>query len=80
MVILTTSSGREVDVMLHDRSRLGFGFNIPVGSAKSYQIGVGNQVRLRCTWNPRLIPATTYVVQNVNGQRVGLKTKTVTLM
>lgn len=78
-VILTTSAGREVNVMLHDRSREGLGFNIPLGSARSYKIGVGNKVRLHCSWNPRLIPSTTFVVQNIKGQRVGLKTKTLSL-
>ena len=75
IVILQTSAGREIDVMLHDLSREGLGFNIPVGSARTYRIGIGNKVRLRCTWNPRLIPNTTFIVKNIKGQRVGLKTK-----
>lgn len=75
MVILQTSAGREIDVMLHDLSMEGLGFNIPVGSARTYRIRVGNQVRLRCTWNPRLIPNTTFIVKNVKGQRVGLRKK-----
>lgn len=74
-ITLETSSGREVDVMLNDRSRDGLGFIIPVGSARTYRIGLGNQVRLRCSWNPRLIPNTTFVVQNIKGQRVGLRSK-----
>jgi hypothetical protein len=74
-VILETSSGREIDVLLHDLSNQGLGFNINVGSARTYRIGVGNQVRLRCTWNPRLISNATFVVQNVNGQRVGLRSR-----
>ena len=77
-IILETSSGSEIDVMLHDRSRDGLGFNIPIGSARTYRIGIGNKVRLRCSWNPRLIPNTTFVVQNIKGQRVGLKAKTFT--
>lgn len=74
-VVLTTSSGREIDVMLHDRSREGLGFNFPVGTARTHRISVGNQVRLHCSWNPRLIPSRIFVVQNVKDQRVGLKTK-----
>ena len=74
-VILQTSAGKEIDVMLNDLSKEGLGFNISVGSARTYRIGVGNQVRLRCTWNPRLIPNTAFVVKNIRGQRVGLKTK-----
>jgi hypothetical protein len=75
IVILETSAGREIDVMLHDVSSQGLGFNINVGTARTYRIGVGNQVRLRCAWNPRLISGGVFVVQNVNGQRVGLKSK-----
>jgi len=74
-VILRTSAGREIGVMLNDLSREGLGFNIPVGSARTYRIGVGNEVRLRCAWNPRLIPNTAFVVKNIRGQRVGLKLK-----
>jgi hypothetical protein len=74
-VILRTSAGREVDVMLNDLSREGLGFIIPVGSARTYRIGLGNEVRLRCAWNSRLIPNTAFVVKNIRGQRVGLKTK-----
>lgn len=75
IVILQTSAGREIDVMLNDLSMEGLGFNIPVGSARTYQIGLGNEVRLRCTWNSRLIPNTAFIVKNIKGQRVGLKTK-----
>lgn len=74
-IILTTSAGKEVDVMLHDLSTEGLGFDIPVGSARTYRIGIGNQVRLRCAWNPRLIPTTAFIVKNIKGQRVGLRTK-----
>ena len=75
IVTLQTSAGREIDVMLHDLSMEGLGFNIPVGSARTYRIGIGNEVRLRCAWNSRLIPNIAFVVKNIKGQRVGLKTK-----
>ena len=74
-VILQTSTGREINVMLNDLSREGLGFIIPVGSARTYRIGLGNEVKLRCTWNSRLISNTAFVVKNIKGQRIGLKTK-----
>lgn len=72
-VMMVTSDNRETEITLHDISFNGAGFDLPPGSAKSYRIAVGSRIRLKCTWNPRLFGSSSYEIQSIIGQRVGIK-------
>ncbi len=71
--VLITDQGIEVDIFLTDMSIKGIGFELPVRAARARVIKIGDQVRLSCRWNRRLLSGSRFVVQNINGQRVGVK-------
>jgi len=68
---LTTTNGRELDVNLCDKSRDGIGIQISVRDTT--KISVGQQVQMRCSWNPRLFGLGRYIIQSIRTQRIGLK-------
>lgn len=72
-IVMITSDGRETEVMLHDISREGAGIELPPGSHRSLKISTGSKVRLKCTWNPRLLSSNYYEVKGFVGQRIGVK-------
>lgn len=71
--ILITDHGKEVDIFLTDMSTKGIGFELSLKAARARVIQVGDQVRLHCSWNQHLLSGSRFVVQNINGQRVGVK-------
>jgi hypothetical protein len=74
-VLLITQSGREFEIHLNDISENGVGFDVPIGIARAQVVSLGEEVRFRCSWNPQLLGSNRFVVQNVRGQRVGVKKK-----
>ncbi len=72
-VLLVTQAGRELEINLNDLSESGVGFDVPIGIARAHVVSLGEEVRLRCSWNPHLFGNSRFVVQNVHGQRVGAK-------
>lgn len=75
LALLRTHGGKEINVMLQDISPEGVGFSFTMGSARTNRIKLGHKVRLECSWSPRLVSRDPYTVQNINGQRVGLKVR-----
>jgi hypothetical protein len=72
-VLLITQAGRELEINLNDISESGVGFDVPIGIARAKVVTLGEEVRIRCSWNSRLFGNSRFVVQNVQGQRVGAK-------
>jgi hypothetical protein len=72
-VLLVTQAGREFEINLNDLSENGVGFDVPIGISRAHVVSLGEEVRLRCSWNPHLFGNSRFVVQNVRGQRVGAK-------
>lgn len=70
-VLLITREGKEFEINLNDLSENGVGFDVPIGMARAQVVSLGDEVRLRCSWNPQLFGNSRFVVQNVRGQRVG---------
>ncbi len=71
--VLITNTGRELDINLYDISPRGIGFEMAIGAARTRAVSVGDQIRLRCSWNQRLLGGGRFVVQNIRGQRVGVR-------
>ena len=68
-VDLLLPSGKELVVDLHDISRGGIGFDLPLRAGK--MVSAGQRITLRCKWNPGLLNHKSYVVRTIKGQRVG---------
>lgn len=66
---LTTSKGRLIDVDLLDISLRGVGFNLAPKDMN--QVLVGEEVNLRCAWNPKMFTRGGYVIRSVIGRRIG---------
>lgn len=66
-------SGREVDIDLYDISMNGIGFDMPFSATKN--LSVKQVVTFKCSWNPRLLGNSRYVIQSIQGRRVGAKKK-----
>lgn len=62
-----------MDVKLADISLYGVGFDVNFRNSK--QIQVGQELRLRCDWNKRLLSNQPYKVRSIKGQRVGAELK-----
>ena len=67
---MVSSDGREVNINLNDISPGGAGFEIPSGNRG---VSLGQEVRLKCTWNSRLLDQGRYVVRNIKGRRIGVE-------
>ena len=72
-VLLVNQAGRAFDIHLNDLSENGVGFEVPIGIARAKVVSLGEEVRLRCSWNRQLFGNSRFVVQNIRGQRVGVK-------
>ena len=72
-VVLVNQENKELEVMLHDVSFGGVGFDLPFGAQKAFRLSVGSQIRFKCTWNPRLFGSQSYEIMNIIGQRVGAR-------
>ena len=70
---MITSEGKEIDVNIHDISMGGIGLDISIRAARARAVAIGQEVHFRCSWNPRLLGNARFVVQNNNGQRIGVK-------
>jgi len=71
--VLTTRSGKEIDVHLTDVSSKGFGIELSFRDLHARVIKEGDQVQLVCNWNPALTRGSQFIVQNIREQRVGIK-------
>ena len=71
--LLITSAGKEVEVDLTDISHKGLGMEISIKALRSRAVKIGDQVQLICSWNPGLFKGARYIVQNIRGQKVGVK-------
>ena len=70
---MVTPEGKEIDVLLSDKSAGGAGFDMSLSAIRKNKIAKGLEVQFRCNWSPTLIGSGSYVVMNVNGQRIGVK-------
>lgn len=70
-IIATTHAGKEVGVNLYDLSQNGIGVDMSVRTAQLNRLAIGNTIRFRCDWNPKMLPPCSYIVKNIKGQRVG---------
>jgi len=71
--VLITSSGKDVEIELSDVSSKGIGFEMSIRAMRSRAIKIGDQIQVYCSWSPRLLGQSRFVVQNINGRRVGVK-------
>ena len=71
-LILATKLGEVMDVNLRNISRDGVGFEIPTGRSARF-LSVGEQIFLKCNWNPQLLSNNRFIVQNIRGQQIGVK-------
>ena len=71
-ILLTTKAGKELEVNLKDLSYNGAGVEIAAGVSPT-SLAVGQEVSLKCNWNSQLITNRRFVVQNINGQQIGMK-------
>ncbi|HHD56832.1 MAG TPA: hypothetical protein ENK89_04045 [Desulfobulbaceae bacterium] len=71
--VLITNSGKDVEIFLSDVSSKGIGFEMSIRAMRSRAIKIGDQIQVYCSWSPRLLSNSRYVVQNIRGQRVGVK-------
>jgi hypothetical protein len=71
--ILITNSGKDVEIYLSDVSSKGIGFEMSIRAMRSRAIKIGDQIQVYCSWSPRLLSNSRFVVQNIRGQRVGVK-------
>jgi len=71
-VIMTTNQGLELEADLRDSSFSGIGLEIPTGASRNYQFKIGQKVHLKCNWNPSLVSHGRFIIQNINGRRIGL--------
>lgn len=69
-LVLKTRDGRKLEVVLRDLSARGVGLELPTGKSLKH-LAVGTEFTLTCSWNPRLLPDSRYVVRNIHGLRVG---------
>jgi hypothetical protein len=69
--LMIFNDGRELPIDLYDISSTGVGFDLCSGSVRSASIN--QMVKLKCSWNPRLLDYSWFVIKNVNGRRVGCK-------
>jgi len=72
-VVITTTDQKEAEVLLHDISSDGVGFELPFGLRKTLRISLGSHIRFKCSWNQKLFGSNTYEVKSIIGQRVGVK-------
>lgn len=70
-LILKTSEGIEIMVMMRDISSRGIGFEVLKGKDMR-RIRKGQEISLTSNWNPAMIPKARFRVQNINGFRVGV--------
>lgn len=71
-IMLTTKAGKELEVNLKDLSFNGAGLEIPPGVSSNF-LSIGQEVTLKCNWNSQLITNRRFVIQNINGQQIGVK-------
>ena len=71
LLILKTSEGKEISVMMRDVSSRGVGFEMMRGK-DARRIRKGQEVILSCNWNPAMIRSDRYRIQNISGFRVGV--------
>ena len=74
-VVLTTQYGKEIDVNLRNISFYGVGIEIPPGIPPGI-LTIGQEITLKCSWSPYLLRSRRFVVQNINGQHVGVRKAT----
>ena len=68
--VMVFSDGREVNIDLTDVSPNGVGFEIPSGNR---DVSLGQEIRLKCAWNSRLLDQGRYIVRNIKGRRIGVE-------
>jgi hypothetical protein len=68
--MLRTRDGRKLEVVLRNLSSRGVGIELPTGKSLKH-LSVGTEFTLTCSWNPKLLPDSRYIVRNIHGLRVG---------
>ncbi|WP_136806851.1 hypothetical protein [Desulfosediminicola flagellatus] len=66
---MITNQGKEIEIDLHDVSMDGLGFDLPISAARALR--VQQEVQFKCSWNPRLLGSSRFVVRSIQGRRVG---------
>lgn len=67
--LVHTNDGSQLSVDLYDISQSGVGFDI-LFKDKS-KLAIGKELKIRCSWNPRLLGQGRYVVKSIKGLRIG---------
>jgi len=62
--------GKEMEVDLYDISDGGLGVELKVRD--SLKISIGQKLKFKCGWNPRLVTSGYYKVCSVKDQRIGV--------
>ncbi|MEN8188468.1 MAG: hypothetical protein ABFS19_01380 [Thermodesulfobacteriota bacterium] len=70
-VILIGAEGKELEVLLYDISPSGVGFDLPLYAFRAKALSVGDEVKFKCGWNPRLFGNNRFIIKNIHGRRVG---------
>lgn len=70
-VSMYTSDGEEFEVLLHDISKEGIGFELIAGGPRLRKLTAGKKVHFKCSWNSRLISDGKFEIKSVRGLRIG---------
>jgi len=70
---LITLNGQELGISLQDYSAYGIGFDLDIGAVRSHSIKIGQMVKFKCSWNPRLIDHGLFVIKNIKDRRIGVE-------
>lgn len=70
---MITPGGVDMEVSFHDISVDGIGIDMPVKILRSSNLKAGRRVRFKCSWNPRLVNNSNFVVNNIKDQRIGVE-------
>lgn len=68
------AGGRELSIDLHDISPNGLSCSIDVNVAP--MISITDEVHFSCGWNPDLFTRSSYIIKNIQGNRVSVQGKT----
>ena len=69
VLLLVSNTTAEFDLL--DVSTNGVGLEINIRSG--LKISVGQEIRLKCSWNPHLFGQERYIIKSVRGLRIGLE-------
>lgn len=75
--VMITNQGKEIEVDLHDISLNGLGCDLPLKAVRS--VFLSQEIQFKCSWNPRLLSGSRFVVRSIKGRRIGAEKITANL-